>query len=145
MQFTTTFLALGLALVAGAAQAETFHVKMLNGNEHGSMLYEPDYLVVEPGDTVKFLATQRGHNAASIDGFLPEGAKPFKGQIDQEIEVTFRIPGLYGVKCSPHYDMGMVMLIQVGKGLIDQGQVPANLPKGPTQRFSEIIGRAKAQ
>lgn len=145
MQFTTTFIIFGLSLVAGAAQAETFHVKMLNGNEHGSMLYEPDYLLIEPGDTVKFLASQRGHNAASIDGFLPEGAKPFKGQINQEIEVTHTAPGLYGIKCSPHYDMGMVMLIQVGKGPIDHGQVPPNLPKGPAQRFSDIIARANAQ
>lgn len=145
MQFATTFLASGLSLVAGAAQAKTFHVKMLNGNEHGSMLYEPDYLVIEPGDTVKFLATQRGHNAASIDGFLPEGAKPFKGQINQEVEVTLTVPGLYGIKCSPHYDMGMVMLIQVGKGPTDQGKVPANLPQEPAQRFSDIIARANAQ
>jgi len=145
MRIALSFIALGLALVAGAAQAETFHVKMLNGNERGAMLYEPDYLMIEPGDTVKFVATQRGHNAASIDGILPAGAKPFKGQINQEIEVTFTVPGLYGIKCSPHFDMGMVMLIQVGKGVVDPGQVPANLPKGPTQRFSEIIARAKAQ
>jgi pseudoazurin len=151
MRFLTTILcfglslAFGLSLVAGAAQAETFEVKMLNGNERGSMLYEPDYLVIEPGDTVKFVVAQRGHNAASIDGFLPEGAKPFKGQMNQEVEVTFTVPGVYGVKCTPHYDMGMVMLIQVGKGPLDPGIVPPSIPKGAAQRFSDIIARAKAQ
>nr|WP_249730243.1 plastocyanin/azurin family copper-binding protein [Chelatococcus sp. YT9] len=28
--------------------------------------------------------------------------------------IDFTETGFYGVKCTPHYDMGMVMLIQVG-------------------------------
>jgi pseudoazurin len=45
---------------------------------------------------------------------LPEGAEPFKGQIGQEISVTFTVPGAYGVKCLPHFAMGMVALVVVG-------------------------------
>jgi pseudoazurin len=145
MCFKAAILALGLSLVASATQAETYEVKMLNGSERGSMLYEPDYLLIEPGDTVKFVVAQRGHNAASIDRFLPEGAKPFKGQMNQEVEVTFTVPGIYGIKCTPHYDMGMVMLIQVGKGPLDPSILPPNMPRGASQRFSEIIARANAQ
>ncbi|RZJ38429.1 MAG: pseudoazurin, partial [Brevundimonas sp.] len=71
-------------------------------------------LRVRAGDTVKFIATDRGHNAASITGMTPDGATPFNGRINQEIEVTLTVPGLYGYKCTPHTGMGMVGLIQVG-------------------------------
>ncbi|MBM6595601.1 pseudoazurin [Microvirga pudoricolor] len=145
MRLPTQILALWLILPAHGVRAETYEVRMLNGSERGSMLYEPDHLSIEPGDTVKFLATQRGHNAATVDGFLPDGAKPFKGQINQEIEVTFTVPGLYGIKCSPHYDMGMVMLIQVGKAPVDEARIPGGLPRGPARRFSEILSRANAR
>ena len=71
-----------LLLAALPAHAETFQVKMLNRNSTGPMVYEPEFLKVKPGDTVKFLATTNGHNAASIDGMLPAGAQPFKGKMD---------------------------------------------------------------
>ncbi|MGQ0486346.1 MAG: plastocyanin/azurin family copper-binding protein [Hyphomicrobiales bacterium] len=47
------------------------------------------------------------------------------------------MPGSYGIKCSPHYAMGMVMLIEVG----DQPapQLPADLPARAKQRFEQIL------
>ena len=99
---------------------------------------------MKPGDTVKFLATTNGHNAASIDGMLPAGAQPFKGKINEEIEVTFTESGLYGVKCLPHYAMGMVMLIQVGDADPARMQVPDAVPARAKKRFAEIVTRAQA-
>ena len=133
-----------LLLAALPAQAETFQVKMLNRNSTGPMVYEPEFLKVKPGDTVKFLATTNGHNAASIDGMLPAGAQPFKGKINEEIEVTFTESGLYGVKCLPHYAMGMVMLIQVGDADPSRMQVPDAVPARAKKRFAEIVTRAQA-
>ena len=133
-----------LLLAALPAQAETFQVKMLNRNSTGPMVYEPEFLKVKPGDTVKFLATTNGHNAASIDGMLPAGAQPFKGKINEEIEVTFTESGLYGVKCLPHYAMGMVMLIQVGDADPARMQVPDAVPARAKKRFAEIVARAQA-
>ena len=68
-----------------------------------------------PGDTVTFVPTDRSHNAESIDGMLPDGAEPFAGKMNKEISVTFDQEGVYGVKCNPHYAMGMVALVQVGE------------------------------
>ena len=45
---------------------------------------------------------------------LPEGAEPFKGKLSEQITVTVPVEGVYGVKCTPHYGMGMVALIVVG-------------------------------
>jgi pseudoazurin len=110
--------ALALAAVAAlpsAAQAKEWQVKMLNKGSDGKlMVFEPAFLAVKPGDTVKFLATDKGHNAESVADMLPAGAKPFKGKINEEIVVRFTQQGLYGYKCLPHVGMGMVGLVQVG-------------------------------
>ena len=51
-----------LALTAPAMAAE-HTVKMLNRGEAGIFVFEPAYLQVEPGDTVTFEPTDKGHNA----------------------------------------------------------------------------------
>ncbi|MBC9177522.1 pseudoazurin [Pseudoroseomonas ludipueritiae] len=133
---------LPLLFLATAAHAEVHEVKMLNRNASGGMVYEPDYLRLKPGDRVKFIATHVTHNAATIPAMLPEGAEPFKGRINEEIEVSFTAPGVYGIQCIPHYAMGMVMLVQVGDAPPDAAALPASLPPRARQRFEEIIARA---
>jgi pseudoazurin len=97
-----------------AAEAADYEVKMLNKGAAGAMVFEPAFLEVEVGDTVTFVPTDRGHDAVSIKGMVPDGAEPFAGKLNQQITVTFDTPGVYGVKCVPHYGMGMVALIVAG-------------------------------
>lgn len=133
---------LGTLLLIASSQilAEVHEVKMLNRGEGGSMLYQPDFLRIAPGDSVKFIASHNSHNAASIPGLLPDGAQMFKGQINEQIEVQFEVPGLYGIQCIPHLAMGMVMLIQVGE--VDAPvTLPANLPRRASERLQGIIAR----
>jgi pseudoazurin len=104
----------GAVSLTGAADAAEIQVKMLNKGAEGAMVFEPALVKIAPGDTVKFIATHKGHNAELIDAMLPEGAAKFAGKIDEEIAVTFEKPGVYGYKCKPHYGMGMVGLIVVG-------------------------------
>ena len=102
-------------LTVSPALAETHVVEMLNrGPDGGRYVYAPAFLQVEPGDTVKFVNGDPGHNAASIDGGIPAGAEPFTGRINEEIEVTLTEEGLYAYKCTPHLTLGMVGLILVG-------------------------------
>jgi len=111
-------LALGIvsaALLATSAGAAEFEVKMLNKGSDGQvMMFEPAFLRVQPGDTVRFVPTDKGHDAETIPGMLPEGAQPFKGKLSEELKVTFQTPGLYGYRCLPHFGMGMVGLIAGG-------------------------------
>lgn len=137
----SAFLAALLVLLPISVHAETFEVKMLNGNATGGMAFEPDFLSLKPGDTVKFLATQRGHNAATIKDFLPEGATPFKGKINQEIEVTFTEEGFYGIMCTPHYDMGMVMVVRVGDAPLSEMKLPGDVRPGAVKRIGQIVER----
>ena len=128
-------------LMPFGAMAETHEVMMLNRNETGAMPYEPDYLVIQPGDTVRFLAASPGHNAATIDGMIPDGGERFIGKINEEIEVTLEAEGIWGIKCSPHYTMGMVMLIQVGDTPASEADLPDDLPPAARERMLEIIAR----
>lgn len=123
----------GMLMLAGAANAADHQVQMLNKGEKGTMVFQPDFIVAELGDTVTFVPTDKGHDAASIDGMIPDGAEPFKGKINQEITVTVDKEGVYGVKCMPHYGLGMVALIVVG--------TPTNLEQAKTVKQP---GKAKA-
>ncbi len=48
-------------LLSVPALAETFEVKMLNRGEKGTMVFEPDYLELEPGDRIRFIPTHKSH------------------------------------------------------------------------------------
>jgi pseudoazurin len=131
----TAALAIGVAM-AGSAFAEMHEVQMLNRGEAGAMVFEPDLLRIEPGDTVKFIATDPAHNAESILEMIPEGAEPFKGKINEEIEITFDAEGLYGIKCLPHYAMGMVMTLAVGEvSEAPQNYLEGRIPPRARKRF----------
>ncbi|TIV43623.1 MAG: pseudoazurin, partial [Mesorhizobium sp.] len=79
-----------------------------------------------------FVPTDKTHDAQSIKGMVPDGAEPFKGKMNEEVTVTLTQEGVYGVKCAPHYGMGMVALIAVGK--------PVNLDTATAVKHS---GKAK--
>jgi pseudoazurin len=110
-----------LTLPALPARAAEFEVQMLNRSDAGTMVFEPILTRVAVGDTVKFVPTNPGHNAETIPGMLPDGAEPIKGSLGKEVDVTFTVPGVYGIKCMPHFNMGMTALVVVGDG------PPANL------------------
>ena len=139
MRISSLTLLLTTALLCTSALALTHEVKMLTRSATAGMVYEPDYLQIAPGDTVKFIPTQSSHNAATLPGLLPEGAQPFKGKLNQEIEQTFTVPGLYGIQCIPHLAMGMVMLIQVGEPSAQPPQLPATLPKRALDRLNASL------
>jgi len=56
--------------------------------------------------------------------------------------VAFTEPGLYGIKCLPHYAMGMVMLVQVGAAPLSTLKIPADAPERAQKRFQDIAARA---
>ena len=133
-----------LLLVASPAAAKEYQVKMLNKGADGSLMaFEPAYLKVAPGDSVKFLATQKGHNAESLPGMAPSGAAAFKGKIDEEFTVKFTKEGVYGYKCLPHLGMGMVGVVQVGKAAnkADAAAAAQKLPGLGKKRMTALLGQ----
>ena len=132
---------LGFAGTAGAAEVE---VKMLNKGAEGIMVFEPALVKINPGDTVKFVAADKGHNVEVIDGMLPDGGQKFVGKPNEEISVTFDKAGVYGYKCKPHYGMGMVGMVVVGDATnVDQAKAAAH-PGKAKQAFANLFDKLAA-
>ena len=102
-----------LSLVSLSISSEQHIVKMLNAGKEGMMVFEPAYISVNKGDTVKFVATDLAHNSSSVEGMIPEGATPWVGAMSQDIEVTLTEEGVYVYQCTPHNMMAMVGVIKV--------------------------------
>lgn len=124
--FILSMTALGTASAAWAcpvvpmSEGSVHSILMLNaacGDSNTPNVFEPAILRISPGDSVTFVPTDAGHNAAAKRGMIPEGAKAWNGAVDEELTVEFTVPGVYGYLCLPHYEMGMVGLIVVGDDL----------------------------
>ena len=116
--------------LAGAGFAAEHEVHMMNKGEAGTMVFEPAFVKAAPGDTIHFIPTDKSHNVEAIKEILPAGVEVFKSKINEEFTLTVTEPGLYGVKCTPHFAMGMVGLIQVG-------EAPTNLEAAKTAKMSK--------
>ena len=106
---------LSLGALAVPASAREIVVHMKNRGAEGSMVFEPSFIKAAPGDVIHFVPSDPSHNAETLPSMLPSGAKPMKGMMSKDVSMIVTIPGLYGVKCMPHYSMGMVALVQVGR------------------------------
>lgn len=97
------------------AAAKDIIVQMKNQGSDGAMAFEPGFVKAAVGDVIRFKPTDPSHSAETMPSILPAGATPMKGLMNKEAVMTVTKPGLYGIKCMPHYSMGMVALVQVGK------------------------------
>ncbi|MBI1291449.1 pseudoazurin [bacterium] len=145
MKRTIATLVLGAAVAMAAnANAAEHTIEMLNKGEKGAMVFQPDFVKAEIGDTIRFVPTDKGHNAESIKGMLPVGFEPFKGKFGKEVILTVDRQGIYGVKCTPHYAMGMVALIEVGEGGSAQQAAAVKHPGKAGKTFAELFGLVAA-
>ena len=132
------------AVFTGNANAAEFEVKMLNKGAEGAMVFEPAFLKVAPGDTVKFVSVDKGHDVEAMPAMLPEGATPFVSKLSQDITVTFDKQGVYGYRCKPHYGMGMVGLIVVGDPVNAAAAKAVTHPGKAKQTFANLFAKLEA-
>src|SRR6188768_3738935 len=133
--------AVAAVVLAGGARAAEVEVKMLNKGTDGVMVFEPAFVKVAPGDTVKFVSTDKGHNAETIKGMLPEGGATFIGKTGEDVAVKFDQAGIYGVKCAPHYGMGMAAMIVVGTPANEEQAKAVPQVGKAKQAFAVLFGR----
>jgi pseudoazurin len=132
------------ASALGASAAEHV-INMLNKGADGTaMVFEPSYVKAAVGDTVKFVPVDKGHFSVPLPGMWPEGVAEAKGKMNQEFVVTLEKDGIYGFKCTPHYAMGMVALVQVGTGVVDDKIKAIKLPGKAGERMAKILEQAAA-
>jgi pseudoazurin len=137
------------ALLIGSAVpafAETIEIQLLNENEAGDrMVFSQELIRAEVGDVIRFIATDRSHNAQSVKDALPEGQEAFRGRINQDVEYIVTETGLTAVVCQPHESMGMVALIVVGDDLSNaQDILDARIRGAGNDKIVALIEEAQA-
>ena len=118
---------LGLLMaMATSAFAEDATVEMWNkdpDDKKRKMVFSEEIVTIEPGQSVTWLATDKGHNVEMIDG--PDGYKlPKKSKLSKDVTLTFEQEGIYVYVCTPHASMGMIGIVVVGD-YITQEQIDA--------------------
>jgi pseudoazurin len=138
----TLILATPIAAIAGSVAAADFEVHMLNKGADGVMVFEPLLTKIQPGDTVTFVPTDKGHNAETVKDMIPNGAEAFKGKTNETVKETFSAPGVYVIKCLPHFSMGMVAVVTVGNAPANLDAVKAGkLPNKARERVDKALSQ----
>lgn len=105
-----------LFLLPSLLLAKEHQVKLLTANDSGqTMIMEPNFLKIEKGDTVRFIPADASHNAQSL--VSPKGGITFNTTMGKTEVVEFKQEGAYLYKCTPHFALGMIGVIQVGNAL----------------------------
>ncbi|MBM3550283.1 MAG: pseudoazurin [Alphaproteobacteria bacterium] len=133
-------LAVSIAGSSLSLAGETVEIKMLNKGADRYMVFEPEVVRIKPGDTIKFVAADKGHNAVTIKELIPTGAEPFRGKINEELAITLSTPGVYGFRCDPHYTLGMVGVVVVGEPANLDAAKQAKLPGKAGEVMTRLLG-----
>lgn len=141
-QALTTVIALAAFCVP--AFAATIDVEMLNQNADGEkMVFSQELIEVEVGDTIRFIPTDKSHNAQSVKGALPEGQEGFRGRMNQEVIYEVTEPGLTAIVCLPHQSMGMVALVVAGGSTENADDVlKARIPGKGGKKIEALVEQA---
>jgi pseudoazurin len=109
------------------------------------MVFSQELIRAEVGDVIRFIATDRSHNAQSVKDAIPEGQEAFRGRMNQDVEYIVTETGLTAVVCQPHESMGMVALIVVGDDLSNaQDILDARIRGAGNDKIVELIEEARA-
>jgi pseudoazurin len=135
-----------MIVAAGSAFGAEVEFKMLNKGAKGKMVFEPDFVKINAGDTIEFKPIDKGHDAETIKGMIPTGAEPFKSKINAEFSVTLTENGVYGIRCTPHFGVGMVALIVVGtpENVEETKAIAVKVPAKAKKVFEELFAQVDA-
>ncbi len=104
--------------ITNLSLAEDTTVEMLDKLDKRKMVFNQEIVRIDPGDTVFWKATDRGHNVEFISkNGVPDGVEKFKSKVGKDTEFTFTIPGIYAYWCVPHKTLGMIGFVIVGDDL----------------------------
>jgi pseudoazurin len=128
-----------VCVVSYPALGDEIEVKSLNRSSIGFFVFSPDFVRINPGDAINFVATDKGHEVHSVPGMIPEGAQPFDAKMSQDIKVTFTVPGVYVIACKPHTQMGMVGIVVVGEPTNIDKIDPSTLPDKARTKLETLL------
>lgn len=98
--------------------------------------WKPLVTFAQPGDTIRF-TSMTGHDTATMEGMIPEGATPWQSKLGEEgFVVTLDKEGAWVYKCTPHISTGMVGVVVVG-----DARPPANLEQLEANLANVKVGK----
>tara|TARA_B100000927_G_scaffold58564_1_gene45479 strand:- start:7455 stop:7880 length:426 start_codon:yes stop_codon:yes gene_type:complete len=123
---------------ANQLNAATYEVEMLNRLDKESMVYSKSVVNIQSGDTVKWIATTKGHNVQFLT--VPEGVGAFRSKLNVDTEYTFTVPGIYLYQCTPHKNMGMIAVVVVDDNKSNLNAISASRVAGKSKkRLAKIL------
>jgi pseudoazurin len=128
-----------LSLWSGLAIAADTTIEMLNKLDNEYMVFSEKIVYIDPGDTVFWKATDKGHNVEFVKGAVPTGVKAFKSKLNVDTEYKFSIPGIYAYWCTPHKTMGMIGFVIVGNDLSNFNEVAKKKFLGKSKKIAKTI------
>ncbi|MCC5986862.1 MAG: hypothetical protein JJT95_04215 [Pararhodobacter sp.] len=137
---------------ASRLHAGTAHeVQALNRhpeNARQMMVFYPAITRIEPGASVEFVMSDRGHNVESFPDMLPDGAESFRSRVDQGLTRRFNAPGTHVFCCRPHRAVGMIGFVLVGDFAVNLDAVRdagAGLsPRPLAERFAVLFAKVES-
>jgi pseudoazurin len=127
------------AIMCTRSIAASLSVEMLNGKNGEAFVYSDKLLRVKSNDIVTWKSTNPGHNAEFIAQGYPAGAADMHGKISKDVSYAFEVPGIYVVKCTPHFGLGMIQVIVVDDNLNNLDQVRKLTFPGKSKSVAESI------
>jgi pseudoazurin len=131
--------------VAFSVHADGLQVQELNRGPTGFFVFDPELVRIQPGDTVDFVASDKGHDVHSVSGMIPDGAPPIDGKTNQDTKVTFNQPGVYVITCKVHTLMGMVCVVVVGDPVNINKVDPSGLPLKARAKIQTLLDQIKKE
>lgn len=97
------------------------HIVKMKTNDTGIPMFQPKYLLIQPGDTVVWrnLDSDVSHNIVAESNGIPKGARLFESPLletfNKEWSHQFSQAGTYHYHCHPHASKGMTGTVVVGR------------------------------
>ena len=108
-------LAFALIFLTSPVYGAEIDILMLNKQDGKRNVYSKPIVKINVGDTINWISKSKGHNVEFIKkNGVPEGVGKYKSRLSKDAKYTFKIPGIYAYRCTPHKSMGMIGFVIVG-------------------------------
>lgn len=135
----SAFIFVAALTTASLSRAREVEVRMVDKGPDHPMQFDPELVRASPGDTIHFVAVDKGHYPQTIPGMIPSGAQPFSGTMGKDLTVTLSEQGVYGYQCTPHGAQGMVGVIVVGNPVNETAARNASVPAPARHTFDRLF------
>jgi len=132
-RFVMRYLYLVIAVLFSFQVAAAEHtIEMLNKDDNGNkMVFSQELLNIDVGDSVTWVATDRGHNVEMV---ASPNDMELKSKVGKDVTVSFDTPGIYYYWCTPHKGMGMIGLVVVGGDTSNMDQIQKAKAMGKSKK-----------